>query len=64
MYEVTLQFTHYTDLLNIMKVLRSKDIQRKSQVHGFTGSVGVVLGYEILASMPESLVSQYRAEAR
>ena len=64
MYEVTLKFEHYPDLLNIMKVVNSKGTDKaKALVGRFKGRVGVVIGSEILSRMSEDAVSQYRLAA-
>tara|TARA_R100001530_G_scaffold104276_3_gene72607 strand:+ start:3637 stop:3909 length:273 start_codon:yes stop_codon:yes gene_type:complete len=50
-YEITLQFNHYPDMVNLIKTVRQKDTNRANRVNGFSGDVRVIVNDDILQEL-------------
>jgi hypothetical protein len=60
-YELTVSFDTFGDMVKAMQKIKNMDVHRKSLVHGFTGRVRVVLCDETLAALPAYAQESYEA---
>jgi hypothetical protein len=56
-WDLTLQFSHFEDMLSIMKLVKNRDVNRNGHVNELRGKVMVVLGDSVMSAY-EQMIDQ------